>query len=308
MVEPGSPDSLRIEEMLKDEWLDFLATKYETLDAMNTVYGSSFEAFEDVPGSVKFIEKPFDPCAADFRSYLNDRGYRWCKPQCDIIRSVSPNHMIVQGNNGWLSPDQDLFLANGFHNHALHDLFDFVTFHPYPAWQCVPDGRGDPLDGGEPLQYWLHACIGMARLDHFGKPVVVQEFGWYGGGESKFLCDLPYRSEQEHADYMRTLTDTLIPHTNGFINWPLCDMPEAGDISNHGGIFTSDMRRKELAKVYGDLAERLRGKRLVRQPRTVTLRYSLMGLYTCREYQDRMWDEIHEVIAAGEVPDFQLVD
>ncbi|MBM4020386.1 MAG: hypothetical protein FJ288_19055, partial [Planctomycetes bacterium] len=89
---------------------------------------------------------------------------------------------------------------------------------PYPAWECVSGGRGDPLDGGEPLKYWLSCCIGNARMDHYGKPVVVQEFGWYGGGTSRFLCDLPYRSEEEHADYTRTLTDALIPHVNGFAN------------------------------------------------------------------------------------------
>ena len=143
--------------------------------------------------------------------------------------------MIVSGNNTWLSPDQDLWLANGFHNRALHDLFDFVTFHPYPAWQAVPDGRGDPLDGGEPLKYWLSSCIGNARMDHYGKPVVVQEFGWYGGGTSRFLCELPYRSEKEHADYTRELTDALIPHVNGFINWPTFDMPNANDISQPWG-------------------------------------------------------------------------
>lgn len=307
MCEPGSPEAQRVEAMLKDEWPDWLATRYGTVEQMNSIYHTSYASFHEVPGTVAFEEAPFDLRAFDFRNYLNDRGYEWCKRQCDVIRAAAPGQMIVSGNNAWLAPDQDLFLANGFHNRAVHELFDFVTFHPYPALQCVPGGRGDPLDGGEALTYWLNSCIGTARIDDYGKPVVVQEFGWYGGGESRFLCDLPYRSEEEHAEYMRILTSALKPHVNGFINWPLMDMPASKDISNHGGIFTADAQPKALAAVYRDLAESLIGQRQSRARGTVTMRYSLLGLYTCRAYQDAMWDDINEIMEAGEIPDFHFV-
>lgn len=307
MTTPGDPAEQRIEAMLKDKWPRWLETRYGSVDTMNRVYGSKYASFAEVPGSIAFEEAPYDLRAFDFRNYLNDRGYAWCKRQCEVIRAVSPGHMIVSGNNGWLSPDQDLWLSNGFHNRALHDLFDFVTHHPYPAWQAVPNGRGDPLDGGEPLRYWLSCCIGMSRLDHYGKPVVIQEFGWYGGGTSSFLNPLPYRSEQEHAEYMRILTDALIPHVNGFLNWPTFDMPRAVDISNHGGIFTHNGGRKALTAVFADLVKRLNGRRQVRARATVTLEYSLLGLYTCRTYQDRFWDDVHRVITEGEVPDFRFI-
>ncbi|MFW5857572.1 MAG: beta-galactosidase, partial [Planctomycetota bacterium] len=212
MVAPGAGDEDRIEAMLKDRWPAWLEAKYGAVERMNRLYGAAYPAFADVPGSITFEEAPWDLRAYDFRCYLNERGYDWCKRQCEVIRAVAPGHMIVSGNNGWLSPDMDLWLANGFHNLRVEDLFDFVTFHPYPAWQCVPGGRGDPLDGGEPMAYWLNACIGMARLDWYNKPVVVQEYGWYGGGASRFLCDLPHRSEEEHRDYTRALTDALVPH------------------------------------------------------------------------------------------------
>lgn len=307
MLGQATDQARLIAAMLKDGWPHWLETRYGTLEALNRVYGSHYQSFADVPGSVRFIEKPFDLAAYDFRCYLNDRGYDWCKRQCEVIRHATPAHMICSGNNTWLSPDQDLWLANGFHNRALHDLFDFVTHHPYPALQAVPGGRGDPLDGGQPLAYWLSACIGMSRMDHYGKPVMIQEFGWYGGGESAFIGKLPYRSQQQHADYMQVLIDALIPHANGFINWPTMDMPAARDISNHGGIFTHDGKPKALAAVYRNLATRLQGKRQVRTPATVTLQYSLLGLYTSRPYQDRMWDQVHQVIASGGIPDFKWI-
>ena len=305
-VKGGSTQESSIAEMLKDSWPAWLECRYGTVAAMNRAYGSSHDGFSDVPGSIRFLEKPYDLCAYDFRCYLNERGYQWCKRQCDVIRSVSPEHMIVSGNNSWMSPDQDLWLANGFHNRALHDLFDFVTFHPYPALQVMPGGRGDPVTDADVMAYWVHSTIANARFDYYGKPVVVQEFGWYGGGESRFLCDLPYRSEEQHADYTERFTAALAPHVNGFINWPTMDMPNASDISNHGGIFTHDGQRKKLAAVYTKLAG-LSGRRLERPKATTLLQYSLLGLYTSRPYQDRMWDDIHRVMQSGEIPDFRFL-
>ncbi len=153
MTVGGDTDAQRVGNRIRDAWPKWLETRYGTVEAMDRVYGANHASFAAVPGAVKFVEKPYDLCAYDFRNYLNDRGYDWCKRQCDVIRAVAPGHMIVSGNNAWVSPDQDLFLANGFHNRALHDLFDFVTFHPYPAWECVPGGRGDPLDGGD-FELW----------------------------------------------------------------------------------------------------------------------------------------------------------
>jgi hypothetical protein len=173
--------------------------------------------------------------------------------------------------------------------------------------QAVPGERGDVLDGGESLRFWLSACIGMSRLDTYGKPMVIQEFGWYGGGTSRFVCELPHRSERDHATYTRVLIDALIPHSNGFINWPTFDMPAANDISNHGGIFTHDGRRKELAKVYADTVSKRQGKRLVRARGTRTMTFSLLGLFTSRKVQDAMWAEVHAAILAGEIPDFRFV-
>jgi hypothetical protein len=84
-------------------------------------------------------------------------------------------------------------------------------------------------------------------------------------------------------------------------------MPTANDISNHGGIFTHDGKPKALAKVYADLVGKLNGCRQVRARATTTLTYSLLGLYTCRSYQDRMWDEVHALIGAGGIPDVRFI-
>lgn len=308
MTTPGqSPMEARIYANLTDQWPAFLEARYGTVDQMNTFYRSTYAGFDSVPGSVDFEEKPWDPRAFDFRNYLNERGYRWCQQQCQVIRSVSPAHMICSGNNTWSQPGPELWLANGFHNRAHYDLFDFTTHHPYPAWQVLPENQGDPLDGGEALTYWLNICIGMSRLNWHEKPVVLQEFGWYGGGTSRFLCDLPFRSEQEHAEYTRVLTQALKPHINGFINWPTCDMPASHDISNHGGIFTHDMKDKALTDVYRNLASDCKHVNHTRSPATELIDVSLIGLYTCQAYQEEMWTKVDAMIRTSGMPDFRFV-
>jgi len=310
MVTPGSADADKVDAMLRDHWPRYLETRYGSLETMNGIYGASYEAFEEVPGNVRFAENPFDLRAFDFRNYLNERGFAWCKAQCDVIREASPSHMICSGNNTWLSPDQDLWLANGFHNCAVHGLFDFVSHHPYPALQCLPEYDRDPLDdvaeNGPRWQFWKNAGVGMSRFDFYGKPVVLQEWGWYGGGESRFLGELPYRSEEEHAFYAGQLMDALAPHVNGFINWPTFDMPAANDISNHGGLWTHDGTPKKLARVYGEWGGRTHEPR-TRKRGTVSLEFSLLGLFTSRPYQDGMWREVHETLEAGEIPDFRFI-
>ncbi len=311
MVAPGSPDAARVGAMLLDGWPAFLRARYGDAATMNRVYGgASYGSFEEVPASIHFEEAPFDARANDVRHYLNERGYAWCKAQCEVIRAAAPGHMVCSGNNTWLSPDQDLWLANGFHNRAVHDLFDFISHHPYPALQCLPEYNRDPLDDvaqdGPKWRFWRNCCIGMSRLEFYGKPVVLQEWGWYGGGESRFLNDLPFRSEEEHAFYSAQLMDALAPHVNGFINWPTFDMPLANDISNHGGIWTHNGKEKKLAAVYRDWGARTSIRR-ERKPADTTLVFSLLGLYTARGVQDDMWRVVDETLASGATPDFRFV-
>jgi len=305
----GSGDASGAYANLVSGWPAYLEARYGTVEMMNAHYGrwGSFAEFAEVPVFIRFTDDPGNPVAFDFRNYFNEKGFQWSRRQVETLRAADPQHMVCSGNNGWLFPDMDLWLANGFHNRAHHELYDFITIHPYPAPQCLPTGHGDPLEGGEPLAFWLDAVVGMARMDHYGKPVVLQEFGWYGGGTSRFLCELPYRSEQAHADYTRTLIERLLPHANGFVNWPLCDMPAANDTSNHGGLFTHDMQPKPLAAAYQELAAQVNGTPRHRQPATATLSTSLLMLYTSRAYQDELWEEVHRRARRGEVLDYRYV-
>lgn len=68
----------------------------------NRAYGTRYATFADAPGAVDFVEKPFDPCAFDFRNSLNARGYAWCNwPTFDMptANDIS-NHGGIFGHYG----------------------------------------------------------------------------------------------------------------------------------------------------------------------------------------------------------------
>src|ERR1700722_8235777 len=65
MTTPGDPRERYVESLLKADWPWWLERRYGGIAAMNRAYGNStFVRFDDVPASVHFVEKPFDPCAA----------------------------------------------------------------------------------------------------------------------------------------------------------------------------------------------------------------------------------------------------
>ena len=76
-----------------------------------------------------------------------------------------------------------------------------------------------------------------------GKPVVLEEWGWYGGGTSSFLTPLSYRSEEDQARYCDFIMETSRSAFSGWIYWQWRDMPLAADISNLCGIYAADGNR-----------------------------------------------------------------
>ncbi|MDK1032096.1 MAG: beta-galactosidase, partial [Planctomycetia bacterium] len=120
MFDAGTPER---KARLAEDWPAHLETKYGSLDVLNRLYGADYASFADVPPSLEFEEAPFDLRRYDGECYLLERGYEWCKRQCEVLRAVSPDHMICSGNNGWLFPELDLHLSRGFHNWHIADLF-----------------------------------------------------------------------------------------------------------------------------------------------------------------------------------------
>jgi hypothetical protein len=89
-----------------------------------------------------------------------------------------------------------------------------------------------------------------------GLPLVIAEFGWYGGG-SLDARGMP-ASEEQQAHWCRRLVEVTAPMACGWLNWGLHDAPEATDVSRLTGLITSDGADKAWGRAFGPLVQQLR--------------------------------------------------
>ena len=195
----------------------------------------------------------------DWRLYLEEIGSAWIAEQVRALRTSGARQMIAVGNNSWTFPGLPVGqMALGFNPFFYLDSVDYLCQHNYPAPQCLPGGTGDPLDSEEAMQTWLAGNEVMGRIyGSLGKPVVMEEWGWYGGGESRFLTPLPFRSEEDQSRYSDRMMESMQSCFAGWIYWQWRDMPRAADITNFSGLYAADgTRLKPWGQRYGECAAR----------------------------------------------------
>ena len=95
-----------------------------------------------------------------------------------------------------------------------------------------------------------------ARRRRAGKPVVVAEFGWYGGGSLNPWAGasiLP-PARRPKRSWCRKAVETATGLATGWLNWGFYDHPEAGNVSQRTGLLAVDGRPKAWAREFQRLA------------------------------------------------------
>lgn len=243
---------------------------------------------------------PPDPWAGstwryDWRLFLEEIGSAHIRREVRALRAGGARQMITVGNNCWTFPGLPANqMARGYDPYFYLDEVDYLCQHSYPAPQCLPGGTGDPLDNEAAMQFWLNACEVMGRIyGSLGKPVMLEEWGWYGGGTSRFLCPLPHRSEDDQRRYGDRVMEVTHHCFAGWLNWLWRDMPRAADISNLSGLYAADGDRlKPWGQSYAQWAAKLKAKPPVRAPATVTVNLPMKDLYTSDAAHHQWWQTI----------------
>jgi hypothetical protein len=147
----------------------------------------------------------------------------------------------------------------GFRPERQAKLLDFMEIHFYPLDRGAYEYRNDEEEARN-LAY-LQSVVGeVART---GKPVVVAEYGWYGGGKPRFDGGKhPFASEEQQARWCRKLVETTAGTAVGWLNWGLYDQPEATDPSEFSGLLTADGKLKAWGREFQKLARQYSGKRI----------------------------------------------
>jgi hypothetical protein len=149
-------------------------------------------------------------------------------------------------------------------------FLDFMEVHFYPLANGAFEYRSEAEEEAN-LSYLESVVREVART---AKPVVLAEFGWYGGGKPKFGGGKHAEAtEQQHARYCRRVVETTAGHAVGWLNWGFYDQPEATDCSELTGLLTSKGHMKEWGRAFTLLSQKYSGSRI--PPRSVAARPAL---------------------------------
>jgi hypothetical protein len=224
-------------------------------------------AWQVKPETLRWGDQPVPPPrdAPGDRQLLHYQHFRegvadeWTRRQVAAIKAADPQALVTVGLIQWsvpaLLPGVQQYAA--FRPKRQAQLLDFMEIHFYPLASGFYDYTR-PEDETRNLAYLESVVREVAAT---GRPVVLAEFGWYGGG--KLTIDRgahPPATEQQQARWCRRAVETTTGLATGWLNWGLYDHAEARDVSQLTGLLTTDGRPKAWADEFQTLAGRLAGK------------------------------------------------
>lgn len=182
-----------------------------------------------------------------FREYLADE---WVRRQVEALRDADPTHLITVGYIQWsyplVRPGQPSRYS-AFNPHRQGHYLDFLTIHFYPT-------MGNPFGSKENWRKNLSYLQAVLSYCHIGKPVVLGEYGWYGGGAPQRH---PYLSEAKQAQWINAEIEVSRPLADGWLSWPFADSPSSTDISLFAGLVKADLTVKAWGQSFKELAANL---------------------------------------------------
>ncbi len=244
--------------VMKEKWNRWLAKKYGSGDNIAQAWHTTNKSQE--PGSVLVPElKDISSCreVLDYQLFREEVADEWTRRQVAAIKSADPDALVTVGLIQWSVPSllPRVQHYSGFRPERQARLLDFLEIHFYPLDRGAFEYRSEE-DELRNLAYLEGVVREVARP---GKPVVVAEFGWYGGGKPTFDSGVhPAASEEQQARWCRRVVETTEGLATGWLNWGFYDQPEATDASQLTGLLTHDGKLKVWGKEFKELADRFR--------------------------------------------------
>jgi endo-1,4-beta-mannosidase len=226
-------------------WNTWLQSTYNNMDALKIAWGAELKP-TDKWGDVAVPENREDSGNTRLRDWQLFREHiadEWVRRQAEAIRKVDPTHLITVGYIQWSYPlfrggKPDIYSA--FNPRRQVRWLDFITMHFYPL-------MGEPVHSKESWDKNLTYLQAVLAYCHVGKPVVLGEYGWYGGGAPQ---QYPYFSEAEQARWIRAEIEASRSLACGWLSWPFADTPSSTDMSLFGGLVKADMTVKAWGRVF----------------------------------------------------------
>ncbi len=243
--------------ILRTKWNGYLRERYESAEKLAAAWQMPVDAIAwgNVPAPSPSANTPLVQLL-EYQKFREEIADEWTRRQVQAIKAADPDTLVTVGLIQWsvpvLLPGVRQYAA--FHPHRQARYLDFLEVHFYPLAQGFYEYSSEEAEARN-LAY-VEAVV--REVAAAGKPVVLGEFGWYGGGKLTINEGRhPPADEEQQSRWCRAVVETTAPWTTGWLNWGLYDHPEARDVTQLTGLFTVDGKPKAWALVFRELAGHL---------------------------------------------------
>ncbi len=239
-------------EQWRPKWNTWLQKKYGSWESLRAAWGDELTEKErwDNVAVAKNQPDSANPRLRDWQLFREHLADQWVHRQVEAIRRADPTHLITVGYIQWSYPlirPGNPSRYSAFNPHRQARWLDFVTIHFYPT-------LGNPFGSEENWDENLGYLQAVLAYCHTSKPVVLGEYGWYGGGAPQ---NHPYLSEDEQARWLSAEVEASRPLADGWLSWPFADSPESTDISLFAGLVKEDLTVKVWGRKFRTMAANL---------------------------------------------------
>jgi hypothetical protein len=237
-------------------WNRWLAENYHTPEQAARAWGVSREtmAWGNVPVPPA-EDKPSDPHLLDYQRCRETVADEWTRRQAEAIKAADPDALVTVGLIQWAIPANLPSVRHyaAFRPERIAPWLDFLEVHFYPLDRGAYEYRSDE-ESDRNLAY-LESVVREVAAP--GKPVVIAEFGWYGGGSfTQGNWTSRPAGEEEQAEWCTRVVETTAGMACGWLNWGFHDHPGARDVSQLTGLLTATGDVKAWGRRFRTLAER----------------------------------------------------
>ena len=250
---------------LRAKWKKWVQHRYATPAEAAAAWKQPVDSVAfDAPPLPPRDNAPGNSLLLDYQRFREEIADEWTRRQVAAIKSADPDALVTVGLIQWSVP---VLLAapwqySGFRPDRQAQYLDFLEVHFYPFDHGVYQYASDESEARN-LAYLESVVREVARP---GKPVVIAEFGWYGGAKPTFDGGRhPAATEDQQARWCRRVVETTAGLACGWLNWGFYDHPESHDVSQLTGLLKVDGTVKAWGHEFSRLSRRLSGTNLPRK-------------------------------------------
>lgn len=265
-------------------WNAWLHKKYGSWESLKANWGDELTE-TDKWGNVAVAEnRPSvgNPRLRDWQLFREHLADDWVRRQVQALRRADPTGLVTVGYIQWSYPlvrPGNPGRYSAFNPRRQARWLDFVTIHFYPT-------LGGPFSSDQAWGKNLAYLQAVLAYCHVGKPVVLAEFGWYGGGAPQ---KHPYLSEAQQARWIGAEIEASRRLAVGWLSWPFSDTPTSRDISLFAGLVKDDLTVKEWGHKFKALAQNLSE---LKQPTPALPKFNYRDVFTAGAEE---LDKMHQI-------------